>query len=233
MKYRQLISALAIIMAVAIAPATGAFAQSDVASDEINNKKIYKEEKKQFFDSIKEQRKALTEQIKDFKDQRKDKSPDSDRIRDVEPSLEFKGETSGWAVIGGKAYPATFSLEGKAGQVERGWHLSGNGTVVIGDRNVTFDLKGFAKDNHVNIKGISQDDESITIHLRGNFAPIADNEESFALAFTRAAIVDSDSDVKVPLVLVGQVETTSIIPVDETEPETTDFEIEELLDDLL
>ena len=120
MKYRQLISALAIIMAVAIAPATGAFAQSDVASDEINNKKIYKEEKKQLFDSIKEQRKALTEQIKDFKDQRKDKSPDSDRIRDVEPSLEFKGETSGWAVIGGKAYPATFSLEGKAGQVERG-----------------------------------------------------------------------------------------------------------------
>ena len=232
MKYRQLISALAIITAIAIAPATGAFAQSDTASDEVNDKKIYKEERKQFLDSVKEQRKALTDQIRDFKDQRKDQLGDSDKIRDVEPSLEFKGETSGWAVIGGKAYPATFSLDGKAGQVERGWMLSGEGTVVIGDRNVTFDLKGFAKDNHVNIKGISQDDESITIHLRGNFAPIAENEGSFALAFTRAAIVDNNSDVKVPLVLVGEVKTSPITPVDDTESETTDS-VDDLLDDLL
>ena len=54
MKYRQLISALAIIMPIAIAPATGAFAQSDEAFDDINDKQIYKEERKQFFDSIKE-----------------------------------------------------------------------------------------------------------------------------------------------------------------------------------
>ena len=67
-------------MAVAIAPATGAFAQSDEASDDINDKQIYKEERKQFFDSIKEERKALTEQIKVFKDQRKDRLADSDRF---------------------------------------------------------------------------------------------------------------------------------------------------------
>lgn len=237
MKFAKLISALAIIMTVAIAPASRAFAQSNTASDGVNDKQNYKDERKQFFDSIKEQRKDLKDQIKDFKEQRKDKTFDSERIYDVEPTLKFDGITSGWAVVGGKAYPATFSLEGKAGQVsERGWQLSGIGTVEIEKRMITFELKGFTKNNHVNIKGISQTDESIVIHLRGTFASMAESDNSFALAFTRATIVDQNSDVKVPLVLTGEVKTNLLTPVvDETEskPEITESEIEELLDALI
>lgn len=236
MKFAKLISALAIIMAVAIAPTSGVFAQTDVASVEVSDKQLYKNERKQSFDSVKEQRKDLKDQINDFNEHRQDK-PISDRIQDVEPTLGFNGITSGWAVVGGKAYPATFSLEGKAGQAdEKVWQLSGIGTVEIEKRKVSFDLKGFAKNNHVNIKGISQNHESVVIHLRGHFAPIAESENSFALAFTRAAIVAQASDVKVPLVLVGEVKTYPLAPVvdeSQSEPEITEPEIEELLDTLV
>jgi len=128
------------------------------------------------------------------------------------------------AVVNGKAYPAEFTLEGKAGQTDRGWQITGTGTVFVGEREITFDLKGFAKNNHVSMKGISQDNDKVIIHLRGNFAPIAENENSFALTFTRAAITVEDSDVKVPLVLVGDVTVKPIVSDDEPVSDETDFQ---------
>jgi len=228
-----MISALAIIMAIAIAPSSGAFAQTNVVTDEVNDKQIYKEERKQLFDSLKEQRNDIKAQIQEFRDNR----PTDRYLPEVEPTLGFIGTTDGWAEIGGKAYPITFSLDGKAGQIgERGWKLSGNGTAQVGERTVDFDLNGFAKKNHIGIKGVSQDNESVMIHLRGHFAPIAGNDGSYALAF-KGAVANTESDIKVPLVLVGEVETFSLdSTVDETtefvEPKISDSEIEELLDDL-
>lgn len=233
----KLFSALAIILAVAIAPMSGAFAQSDDAEN--SDRQIDKEQRKKLLEQIKEQRHALRDQLRDFSDQRKDRLTDRP-IVDVKPSLEFKGETAGWAVLNGQAHSATFSIEGKAAQTERGWHLTGTGTVSIGDRDVVFDLKGFAKDGHVGIKGISQSNESVVIHLRGHFAPIVNSEDSFALAFTRAAITVQDSDVKIPLVLVGDVKVQPIIPVDDVDENTSIesdvepfIENQEELDDIL
>lgn len=234
MNYTKMISALAIIMAIAIAPSSGAFAQADIVTGEVNDKQIYKEERKQLFDSLKDQRNDIKTQIKEFRDNRPtDRTP-----LEVEPTLGFNGITSGWAEIGGKAYPITLSLDGKAGQVgERGWKLSGTGIAQVGERTVTFDLNGFAKKNQIGIKGVSADNESVVIHLRGHFAPIAGSDGSFALAF-KGAITNTASDLKVPLVLVGDVQTFSLdSTVDEStqlvEPEISDSEIEELLDDLL
>ena len=229
-----MISALAIIMAIAIAPSSGAFAQTDIASDEVNYKQIYKDERKQLIDSLKEQRNDIKTQIKEFRDSR----PTDRNLPEVEPTLGFSGLTSGWAEIGGKAYPVTLSLDGKAGQVgERGWKISGTGIAQVGERTVTFDLNGFAKKNHIGIKGVSIDNESVVIHLRGHFAPIADSDNSYALAF-KGAVANTVSDIKVPLVLVGDVQTFSLdSTVDEStqlvEPEISESEIEELLDDLL
>lgn len=234
MKFVKMISALAIIMAIAIAPSSGAFAQTNFASDEVNDKQIYKEERKQLIDSLKEQRNDIKTQIQEFRDN----TPTDRNLPEVEPTLGFEGITSGWAQIGGKAYPITLSLDGKAGQAgERGWVLSGTGVAQVGERTVTFDLNGFAKKNHIGIKGVSQDNESVVIHLRGHFAPIAGDDGSYALAFKGAA-KNTASDVKIPLVLVGEVKTFSLDPtVDEptelVKPEIADSEIEKLLDDLL
>ena len=111
--------------------------------------------------------------------------------------------------------------------------ITGTGTIFIGDREITFDLKGFAKNNRVHMNGVSQDDDSIKIHLKGHFAPIADSDDSYALAFTRAAIIAESSDVKVPLVLVGDVTVTPTITdepvIDETDSEDVDIDVLDLL----
>ncbi|MFB5628733.1 MAG: hypothetical protein ACE5RR_02245 [Nitrosarchaeum sp.] len=240
MKYVKLFSALAVIMAVAIAPTIGAFAQSDVNADvsvdvstdinttETKDKQIYKEERKQIRDQIKEQRQNIKTQLNDLKDLRKDRSADSNSDVKVTPSLEFSGEVTGWAVIGGKAVPATFDLSGEAGKIgQRGWKITGTATAEIGDRNVTFDLQGHARGNHVSLKGTTNQFDSVVIHLNGYFAPIAEESGSFALAFHRSAIINEQVDIRIPLVLVGQVDTTPIGEVVEpTDVDPIDVSIE-------
>ena len=233
MKYAKLFLALSIIMAVAIAPVSGAFAQTDAENSEIQTDK---EQRKAYSKEIKEQRQSLKDQLKDLNDQRKNRLGDTfdERIQNVEFTLSVEGITSGWAIVDGKAFPAEFILNVDAGHAEkRGIVFSGIGTIFIGDREVTFDLKGFAKNNRVHINGVSQDDDSIKIHLKGHFAPIADSEDSYALAFTRAAITTESSDVKVPLVLVGDVTVTPTITdepvVDETDSEDVATDVLDLL----
>lgn len=233
MKYAKLFLVLSIIMAVAIAPISGAFAQTDAENSDIQTDK---EQRKAYAKEIKEQRQLLKDQLKDLNDQRKNRLGDTfdERIQDVEFTLSVNGVTSGWAVVDGKAFPAEFILDANAGHAEkRGMIITGTGTIFIGDREITFDLKGFAKNNRVNMNGVSQDDDSIKIHLKGHFAPIADSDDSYALAFTRAAITAESSDVKVPLVLVGDVTVTPTITdepvVDETDSEDVDIDVLDLL----
>ena len=50
----------------------------------------------------------------------------------------------------------------------------------------------------------------MVIHLNGYFAPVADESGSFALAFHRSAIINEQAHIRIPLVLIGQVNTTTI-----------------------
>ncbi|EGG43041.1 hypothetical protein Nlim_0091 [Candidatus Nitrosarchaeum limnium SFB1] len=238
MKYVKLFSALAIIMAVAMAPASTVFAQSDVNADvnadvsvnantaETKDKQIYKEQK-QVRDQIKEQRQNIKTQLNDLRDLRNDRLAEKTDVN-VVPSLEFSGKVTGWAVIGGKAVPATFDLSGESGKIgQRGWKISGTADAEIGDRNVTFDLQGFARGNHVVLKGTTSEFDSVVVHLNGYFAPIADESGSFALAFHRSAIINEQANIRIPLVLVGQVDTTLIGDVVEpTEIDPVDVSVE-------
>jgi len=215
MKYVKLFSALAIIVAVAISPMTGAFAQTDVNADvsvtaEKSDKQIYKEKQQQVREQIKEQRQDLKLQLTDLQNLRNDRLSAHAEI-DVIPSLEFTGKVSGWAVIGGQAVPATFDLSGEAGKIgPRGWKIIGTATAEIGDRDVTFDLQGHARGNHVSLKGTTNEFDNVLIHLNGYFAPVADDVGSFALAFHRSAIINEQAQIRIPLILVGQVDTTPI-----------------------
>ena len=212
MKYVKLFLALTIIMAVAIAPSSGVFAQSDKNTDvKTTDKQIYKEEQKQVRDQIKEQRQNIKSQLNDLRDLRKDLQTNKDSEMKVVPSLQFSGKVNGWAVIGGKAVPTTFDLSGEAGKIDqRGWKINGTATAEIGDRNVTFDLQGFARGNHVSLKGTTNEFDSVVIQLNGYFAPISGEDGSFALAFHRSAIINEQANLRIPLVLVGQVDTTPI-----------------------
>jgi len=218
MKYVKLFSALAVIMAIVISPTTGVFAQTDVSANvnadvsvatENTDKQIYKE-KQQIREQIKEQRQDLKSKLTDLQNLRNDRLDTNSKI-DVVPSLEFSGKVTGWAVIGGQAVPATFDLFGEAGKIgPRGWKITGTATAEISDRNVIFDLQGHARGNHVSLKGTTSEFDSVIIHLNGYFAPIADDADSFALAFHRSAIVNEQAQIRIPLILVGQVDTTPI-----------------------
>lgn len=198
-------------MTVAIAPSSGAFAQSDINTDaETTDKQIYKEEQKQIRDQVKEQRQNIKSQLNDLRDLRNDLQTNSPET-DVVPSLTFSGKVTGWAVIGGKAVPATFDLSGEAGKTgQRGLKITGTATADIGDRNVTFDLQGFARGNHVSLKGTTSEFDSVVIQINGYFAPINGKDDSFALAFHRSAIINEQANVRIPLVLVGQIDITPI-----------------------
>ncbi|MCV0412133.1 hypothetical protein [Nitrosarchaeum sp.] len=215
MKYVKLFSALAIIMAVAISPTIGAFAQTDVNADvsitaEKSDKQIYKEKQQQVREQIKEQRQDLKSKLTDLQNLRNDRLSAHAEI-DVVPSLEFTGKVSGWAVIGGQAVPATFDLSGEAGKIgPRGWKIIGTATAEIGDRDITFDLQGHARGNHVSLKGTTNEFDNVVIHLNGYFAPVSDDTGSFALAFHRSAIINEQAQIRIPLILVGQVNTTPI-----------------------
>ncbi len=116
MKCIKLLSALFIILTVAIAPTSGVFAQSDVRDTE-TTKVINKE-------------------------QRIDKLViRGSEIENTAQSLEFKGKAEGWAIINGQAVSATIDLSGKADKATHGWKLTGTGIVKIADRNVSFDLQ--------------------------------------------------------------------------------------------
>jgi hypothetical protein len=67
----------------------------------------------------------------------------------------------------------------------------------------------------------------VVIHLNGYFAPIADESGSFALAFHRSAIINEQADIRILLILVGQVDTTPIgDSVEPTEIDSVDTSIE-------
>lgn len=212
MKYVKLFLALAIITAVAIAPSSGVFAQSDVNKDaKTTDKQIYKEEQKQIRDQVKKQRQDIKSQLNDLRDLRNDLQNNKGSETDVIPSLTFSGKVTGWALIGGKAVPAVLDLSGEAGKTgQHGLKINGTATAEIGDRNVTFDLQGFVRGNHVSLKGTTSEFDSVVIQLSGYFTPIADEHGSFALAFHRSAIINEQANIRIPLILVGQVDTTPI-----------------------
>ncbi len=60
------------------------------------------------------------------------------------------------------------------------------------------------------MKGPSAEFESVKLHLNGHFAPVAETDGSFALAFPRSAILNEHAHIRIPLVLVGKVETNPI-----------------------
>ena len=63
--------------------------------------------------------------------------------------------------------------------------------------------------------GELSDGTEFRIILRGHYAPIANSEGDFAVAFTTAIVSTStvDDRIRIPLALVGQVHTEPVNPI--------------------
>jgi hypothetical protein len=186
----KLLTALGLMLVLAISPLAVANAQTSIttstdASVSANstaagsgsaNTSVTEDDRK---DKLREKAKKRADELRD-------------RQRDFRPTIAFKGETNGWALIGGVAHKSSISLhDGKAAKVgEHQWRMVTNGTISAGDKTFDVELKGKAhstKRNVVNIQlhgTVMIDGKEHRIGLVGYVLPTSE-DNTFALAFTK------------------------------------------------
>ncbi len=134
------------------------------------------------------------------------------------PDLKFDGKTSGWAIVGNQAHNAGLSLDGKAIYNDNGiWIVKSDSELFIGERDAKLELKGKVVDNKLRLNGTGElsDGTEFRIILRGHYAPIANSDGDYAVAFTAAIVTTTgDNSIRIPLALVGQVSTEVINTVE-------------------
>ena len=125
------------------------------------------------------------------------------------PDLKFDGKTSGWAIVGNPAHNAGLNLDGKAIYNDNGiWIVKSDSELFIGERDAKLDLKGKVVDNKLRLNGTGElsDGTEFRIILSGHYAPIANSDGGYAVAFTTAIVsTTGDNSIRIPLALVGQV----------------------------
>ena len=135
------------------------------------------------------------------------------------PDLKFDGKTSGWAIVGNQAHNAGLSLDGKAIYNNNGiWIVKSNSELFIGERDSKLE-KGKVVDDKLRLNGTGElsDGTEFRIILRGHYAPIANSDGDYAVAFTTAIVATTgDNSIRIPLALVGQV-NTEIISIAESD----------------
>ncbi|MBM2851732.1 MAG: exported protein of unknown function [Candidatus Nitrosotenuis sp.] len=191
------VETLALLLVVALAPSSIAFAQTaDTETDTDDKRK----------DKIKDQIKKRIV---------KDAIPRSnvertDRVAD----LTFRGQTDGWTILGGTAFKSSIALSGDAYSYGSGnWKIKSVGDITVADKTAKLDLTGHARGTTILLQGTGtlSDGQTIKLILKGHFAPTSETNV-YAIAFTNAGIQYLDNGVSVPLMQVGSVLVTPTVP---------------------
>jgi len=143
--------------------------------------------------------------------------------RDFRPTIAFSGETSGWAVIDGKAYKSTITLrDGKAAKIgEHQWRVAVNGTISIEDESFDVHLKGKVQGKRhggaiVLLHGtIINEERKIAL---GGYVALTNVDNTFALAFTKAGFKGERYD----FFQVGHVTTSQLTTADVSSQQSRD-----------
>lgn len=246
----KFLSALALILAIALAPvSTAVFAQEDTpvsdvpeisSVDESTTDKVDDNTKQdQIKDKMQELRADRAQKIQEFKDKirdeykdrlRTDVSPDVrpyDMPPDRQADLEFSGDASGWTVIGSHALKSTTILHGEAWHI-RGdvWKIHSKGIIEVANRNVEVEFKGFANDHRLTLYGTGYiGDEPIRVFIRGHYAPTVDYGV-FAIAFNQMGVQNQNTGAKFTMAQVGMVTITPLTDVKIPEPLPYDTPVE-------
>ena len=127
---------------------------------------------------------------------------------DGKAELEFYGETNGWAIIAGQAFPSKIVLvDGNAVHQNNGvWKVKSSATISVGDReNIPLELKGQAVNGKLRLHGTGSldGDDTFRIILRGHYAPINNSPGGFVLDFSTAIVQNMDSGLRIPLFQYG------------------------------
>jgi hypothetical protein len=196
------ISIALLLFAAAFVPASAALANASSDGVEDDRKNLMKDLKEEF----KDRRDELKEQMREENKQRVIVDlTDTDRT-----FLKFTGSTNGWAIVNNTAHKSSIVLAGNVTEVGKlVWKIKAVGDLVVGQRTVDLDLFGHARGNTIHLYGTGiLGDDPVRIQLRGNYAPTA-NANEYAIAFTNAGVKFSDGGVRVQLMHVGSIRTSS------------------------
>ena len=236
---------LALLLVVALAPASIAFAQTTddgvtepKTVEPVDTKTVDKttdartdEQKRK--DKLQDELKRLRESITDKKAKNTDRPSDklrekiidrADKIRDKNidkvADLTYRGKTSGWAILGGTAFPSSIGISGEGhNQGSGNWRITAVGDIAVADRTAKLDLAGHVKGNQISLQGTGtlSDGTAIKIHIKGHYAATT-NANEFAIAFTNSHIQYMDNGARMPLMQVGTVTVAPVVSPVPVEP---------------
>ena len=226
-------SVLALLLVVALAPASIAFAQttnvesaetksddSDTRTDEQKRKDKLADELKKLREKIADRKSKIIDRNAD--NDRKDKIVDKVRDKNIDKvaDLKYNGKTSGWAILGGTAFPSSIGISGEGHNQGNGnWRITAVGDISVADRTAKLDMTGHVKGNQITLQGTGtlNDGTAIKIHIKGHYAATSNTNE-FAIAFTNSHIQYMDNGARMPLMQVGTVTVTPIVNTVPVEP---------------
>ena len=211
----RLFAVLAILAVLTISPiSSSVFAQSNSEdNDESNNNN---EDKRKLQKEIREKKLREIKNIA-LENRLETKSKIFDEIRtrepDREPDLSFRGETTGWTVVGDLAHKYSISLSGHAFKAgERMWKISTTGDITVGDRKAELDLKGIVTGHKIMLQGNGtlQNGEEVRLTLIGHYAPTTE-DGVFAVAFTNGMFHNTNTGERLTMMQVGSVYVEPIV----------------------
>jgi hypothetical protein len=247
----KFLSALALILVIALAPvSTAVFAQDDTLTNDVPEvsseddsttdndvgDKTRRDEIKEKMNELREQRADKIQEFKDkirdeYKDRlRTDVSPDIrpyDMPPDRQADLTFSGEAAGWTIIGGHALQSSTILNGEAWHI-RGdiWKIHSKATLQVGQRTVDVEFKGFANEHRLTLHGTGFiGEDPIRVFIRGHYAPTVDYGV-FAIAFNQMGVQNQNTGAKFTMAQVGDVTVTPISDVKIADPLPYDTQVE-------
>lgn len=134
---------------------------------------------------------------------------------DRQAELKFDGETNGWAIIAGQAFPSKIVLDGNAVHQNNGvWKVTSSAKITVGDRiDIPLELKGKAVDGKLRLHGTGSlnGDDTFRIILRGHYASVDDSPGEFVLDFSTAKVQNTDSGLRIPLFQHGTIDVKPLI----------------------
>ena len=132
--------------------------------------------------------------------------------------IQFRGGTDGWAILGGQAHDSKIGMIGKAVHQGNGvWIIKSLADLTVENRHASLELKGKAVDGKLRLHGTGTLDggESFRIILRGNYAPIYDQNGDFILDWSMAKIQNMQNGFKIPLAQDGIIHVKPLMSVEE------------------
>jgi hypothetical protein len=226
--------ALALLLVIALAPVSIAFAQTTGDASSVETKTVdpvdtdTRTDEQKRKDKLNDELKRLRENIADRKskiidrttDKIRDKIVDKERSIDRVADLKYGGKTSGWAILGGTAFPSSIAISGVGHNQGNGnWKITAVGDISVADRTAKLDMTGHVRGNMITLQGTGtlSDGTAIKIHIKGHYAATGNTGE-FAIAFTNSHIQYMDNGARMPLMQVGSVMVTPVVTPVPVEP---------------